>query len=77
MQHGRRYFRILDGKRSAESAAALQVCEGNQFEAMHLAQKPERPIADMQPDDAGIWLLHCHINDHIAAGMQTRYQIVP
>ena len=34
-------------------------------------------IADMQPDDAGIWLLHCHINDHIAAGMQTRYEIVP
>src|SRR5207244_12103255 len=33
--------------------------------------------ADMQPDDAGIWLLHCHINDHIAAGMQTRYEIVP
>ncbi|HEY2983153.1 MAG TPA: multicopper oxidase domain-containing protein [Jatrophihabitantaceae bacterium] len=32
---------------------------------------------DMQPDDAGIWLLHCHINDHIAAGMSTRYQIVP
>jgi len=32
---------------------------------------------DMTPDDAGIWLLHCHINDHIAAGMSTRYQIVP
>jgi hephaestin len=33
--------------------------------------------ADMQPDNPGIWLLHCHINDHIAAGMSTRYQIVP
>ena len=32
--------------------------------------------ADMEPDDPGIWLLHCHINDHIAAGMSTRYQIV-
>src|SRR3954454_8461698 len=32
---------------------------------------------DMQPDDPGICLLHCHINDHIAAGMSTRYQIVP
>ena len=32
---------------------------------------------DMTPDDAGVWLLHCHINDHIAAGMSTRYQIVP
>ena len=30
----------------------------------------------IEPDDPGIWLLHCHINDHIAAGMSTRYQIV-
>jgi manganese oxidase len=32
-------------------------------------------VGDMQPDDPGIWLLHCHINDHIAAGMSTRYQV--
>jgi hephaestin len=32
--------------------------------------------ADMQPDNLGIWLLHCHINDHIAAGMSTRFEIV-
>lgn len=32
--------------------------------------------ADMRPDAAGIWLLHCHVNDHIAAGMLTRYQVV-
>jgi hephaestin len=31
--------------------------------------------ADMQPDDAGIWLFHCHINDHIKAGMLTRYEV--
>jgi hephaestin len=33
--------------------------------------------ADMTPDDAGIWLFHCHVNDHILAGMMTRYQVVP
>jgi hephaestin len=32
-------------------------------------------IADMQPDDVGTWLFHCHVNDHIAAGMQTRYKV--
>jgi hephaestin len=32
--------------------------------------------ADMVPDDPGIWLFHCHVNDHIAAGMLTRYQAV-
>jgi len=31
--------------------------------------------ADMMPDAPGTWLLHCHVNDHIAAGMSTRYQI--
>jgi hephaestin len=33
--------------------------------------------ADMTPDDPGIWLYHCHVNDHILAGMITRYQVVP
>jgi manganese oxidase len=32
-------------------------------------------VADMVPDDAGIWLFHCHVNDHIRAGMLTRYQV--
>ena len=32
--------------------------------------------ADMTPDDPGIWLYHCHVNDHILAGMITRYQVV-
>jgi FtsP/CotA-like multicopper oxidase with cupredoxin domain len=31
--------------------------------------------ADMTVDDPGIWLFHCHVNDHILAGMQTRYQV--
>jgi hephaestin len=31
--------------------------------------------ADMQPDNPGTWLLHCHVADHIHAGMQTRYTI--
>ena len=31
--------------------------------------------ADMVPDAPGTWLLHCHVNDHIEAGMSTRYRI--
>jgi hephaestin len=31
--------------------------------------------ADMQPDDPGLWLFHCHINDHIIAGMLSRYEV--
>jgi hypothetical protein len=33
-------------------------------------------VADMVPDDPGIWLFHCHVNDHIRAGMMTRYQVL-
>ncbi|WP_239342181.1 multicopper oxidase domain-containing protein [Frankia sp. CiP3] len=33
-------------------------------------------VADMVPDDVGIWLFHCHVNEHITAGMLTRYQVV-
>jgi manganese oxidase len=33
-------------------------------------------VADMQPDAAGTWLFHCHVNDHITAGMMSRYRVV-
>ncbi len=33
-------------------------------------------VADMVPDNAGTWLFHCHVNDHITAGMLTRYQVL-
>ncbi len=29
-------------------------------------------IGDMRPDDPGSWLFHCHVNDHISAGMMAR-----
>jgi hephaestin len=32
-------------------------------------------VSDMVPDDIGTWLLHCHVNDHILAGMQMRYRV--
>jgi len=31
--------------------------------------------ADMVPDASGIWLLHCHISDHMLAGMMGRYRV--
>jgi manganese oxidase len=34
-------------------------------------------VADMVPDAPGSWLFHCHVNDHILAGMQARYQVTP
>ncbi len=32
-------------------------------------------VADMRPDAPGTWLLHCHVNDHIKAGLQALYHV--
>lgn len=37
----------------------------------------ETLVGDMIPDGAGIWMLHCHVDDHHAAGMMARYQVLP
>jgi hephaestin len=34
-------------------------------------------VADMVLDNPGTWLFHCHVNDHITAGMLTRFQVLP
>ncbi|MEQ1575743.1 MAG: multicopper oxidase domain-containing protein, partial [Vicinamibacterales bacterium] len=34
-------------------------------------------IADMVPDAPGIWLFHCHLDDHMEAGMMARYEVLP
>jgi FtsP/CotA-like multicopper oxidase with cupredoxin domain len=33
--------------------------------------------ADMVPDAPGIWLYHCHVSDHMMAGMVARYEVTP
>ncbi|XP_004834476.1 ceruloplasmin isoform X1 [Heterocephalus glaber] len=32
---------------------------------------------EMFPKTPGIWLLHCHVTDHIHAGMETTYTVLP
>ena len=34
-------------------------------------------VADMVPDNPGIWLYHCHMPGHFGAGMYTRFQVTP
>jgi hephaestin len=33
-------------------------------------------VADMVPDDPGIWLFHCHVEDHMMGGMSALYEVV-
>lgn len=30
-------------------------------------------VVDMVPDNLGTWMFHCHVNDHIVAGMSATY----
>jgi FtsP/CotA-like multicopper oxidase with cupredoxin domain len=30
---------------------------------------------DMIPDDVGMWMYHCHVDDHMEAGMHTHYMV--
>ena len=34
-------------------------------------------IADMQMNNPGTWLLHCHVGDHMSEGMFTRFMVQP
>ena len=43
-----------------------------------IALSPAQMVtADMVPDNPGIWLFHCHVSDHMRAGMCARYQVLP
>ena len=33
--------------------------------------------ADMVPDNVGTWMYHCHVSEHMQAGMMTMYQVLP
>lgn len=34
-------------------------------------------VLDMRPDTPGTWLLHCHVNDHLDAGMAALFDVLP
>jgi FtsP/CotA-like multicopper oxidase with cupredoxin domain len=34
-------------------------------------------VVDMLPDNPGVWMYHCHVNDHIEAGMTALYTVAP
>jgi FtsP/CotA-like multicopper oxidase with cupredoxin domain len=43
-----------------------------------VALSPAQMItADMDPDNPGIWLYHCHVSDHMHGGMTALYRVDP
>ena len=48
--------------------------EGRRTDVLELLPASMK-VADMRADNPGIWLFHCHVSDHVKAGMAGRYEI--
>jgi FtsP/CotA-like multicopper oxidase with cupredoxin domain len=51
------------------------VSEGHRTDVIELVPASMK-VADMVPDDPGTWLFHCHVEDHMMAGMSALYEVV-
>jgi len=49
---------------------------GRRTDVVELLPASMRSV-DMHADNPGNWLFHCHVTDHITAGMLSRYRIKP
>jgi FtsP/CotA-like multicopper oxidase with cupredoxin domain len=49
---------------------------GHRTDVVELLPASMRTV-DMVPDNPGVWMFHCHVNDHIAAGMMTLFEVLP
>ena len=50
--------------------------DGKRTDVVPLMQA-QMETADMVPDNPGTWMFHCHIDDHMDAGMATLYKVEP
>lgn len=50
---------------------------GQRTDVLSLAVPLQMITADMVADAPGIWMLHCHVADHMAAGMTARFEVMP
>ena len=50
--------------------------DGKRTDVVPLMQAQMETV-DMVPDNPGIWMFHCHIDDHMDAGMATVYKVEP
>ncbi len=49
---------------------------GNRTDVVELMQAQMLTV-DMVPDNPGTWMFHCHIDDHMEAGMSALYRVEP
>ncbi|MEK6596211.1 MAG: multicopper oxidase domain-containing protein, partial [Pseudomonadota bacterium] len=47
---------------------------GNRLDVTEVLPAATKTL-DMRPDVQGVWMYHCHVNDHISAGMMSTYTV--
>ena len=52
------------------------LCHGHRTDVVELLPASMK-VADMIADNPGLWMYHCHVNDHMAEGMSARYLVTP
>lgn len=53
------------------------VLEGGRRTDVVELQPANMKTVDMVADNSGDWMYHCHVADHITAGMHTRWKVLP
>ena len=48
---------------------------GNRTDVIALSPA-QMAVVDMIPDNPGMWMFHCHVDDHMEAGMMAMYQVL-
>lgn len=49
---------------------------GNRLDVTEVLPAATKTL-DLEADNPGTWMFHCHVNDHITAGMTTKFTIEP
>lgn len=52
----------------------VALVDGHRVDVVNLLPATTQ-VADMVPDDPGIWLFHCHVEDHMEEGMSALYEV--
>ena len=55
---------------------AMWCCKTESADVVELIQAQMLTV-DMVPDNPGIWMYHCHFDDHMNTGMATLYKVEP
>lgn len=48
--------------------------DGHRIDVVNLLPATQATL-DMAPDNPGEWMYHCHVNEHIQAGMVATYRV--